>query len=82
MRALDCWNLVDLDAVWRSRGADAARALLTATPADGGPVGGRAIEYANGFRLSPYSDLSGPALTTPPRALWHASQGSSGPTAA
>ena len=82
IRALDCWNLVDLDAVWRSRGADAARALLTATPADGGPVGGRAIEYANGFRLSPYSDLSGPALTTPPRALWHASQGSSGPTAA
>ncbi|MFD0471331.1 hypothetical protein ACFQ0B_25725 [Nonomuraea thailandensis] len=47
-----------------------------------GGVGGRKIEYANGFRLSPYSDL-GPAITAnPPRQLWHASPGSSGPTAA
>jgi error-prone DNA polymerase len=84
IRALDCWNLADLDAVRRSRGVDAARALLTAPPDDAGGVGGvggHAIEYANGFKLSPYSDLA-PAITTPPRPLWHTSQGSSGPTAA
>ncbi|MFB4293019.1 DNA polymerase III subunit alpha [Nonomuraea sp. ATR24] len=81
MRAVDCWNLVDLDAVWRSRGLDAVRAVIAETPEERGGVGGRAIEYANGFRLSPYSDL-GPAITEPPRRLWHTSPGSSGPTAA
>lgn len=81
MRALDCWNLVDLDALWRTQGIDAVRALLARGSQDAGAVGGRRIEYANGFRLSPYADL-GPAITTPPRQLWHASQGSSGPTAA
>jgi error-prone DNA polymerase len=79
IRALDCWNLADLDAVRRSRGIDAARALLTTPPDDVGTVGGHPIEYANGVKLSPYSDL---AITTPPRPLWHTSQGSSGPTAA
>ncbi|MFC5818429.1 DNA polymerase III subunit alpha [Nonomuraea sp. NPDC050478] len=81
IRALDCWNLADLDALWRARGLDAVRAELARPPADQGPVGGRAIEYGNGFRLSPYADL-GPAVTDPPRRLWHASPGSSGPTAA
>src|SRR5690606_27105900 len=78
IRALDCWNLADLDALWRTRGLDAVRAALARPSADRGPVGGRAIEYANGFRLSPYADI-GPAITTPPRLLWHASPGSSGP---
>ncbi|MEO3796420.1 DNA polymerase III subunit alpha [Nonomuraea sp. B10E15] len=81
MRAVDCWNLVDLDALWRSQGIEAVRAVITRTPDDHAGVGGRAIEYANGFRLSPYSDLA-PAVTEPPRRLWHASPGSSGPTAA
>ncbi|MER6950088.1 DNA polymerase III subunit alpha [Nonomuraea sp. NPDC000554] len=81
MRAVDCWNLVDLDSLWRSEGIEAVRAVLDQPLDDRGGVGGRRIEYANGFRLSPYSDL-GPAITTPPRRLWHASQGSSGPTAA
>lgn len=81
MRALDCWNLVDLDALWRSQGIEAVRAVLARGSQDAGAVGGRRIEYANGFTLSPYADL-GPAITTPPRQLWHASQGSSGPTAA
>jgi error-prone DNA polymerase len=81
MRAVDCWNLVDLDALWRSQGIEAVRAVISRTPDDVAGVGGRAIEYANGFRLSPYSDL-GPAVTEPPRRLWHASPGSSGPTAA
>ncbi len=81
MRAVDCWNLADLDALWRSRGVEAVRAVLDRTPEEPAGVGGRAIEYANGFRLSPYADLA-PALADPPRKLWHASQGSSGPTAA
>src|SRR5690606_5129034 len=81
LRAVDCWNLADLAALWRARGLDAVRAELSRPPADQGAVGGRAIEYANGFRLSPYADL-GPAITAPPGKLWHASPGSSGPTAA
>ncbi|NRQ35047.1 DNA polymerase III subunit alpha [Nonomuraea sp. NN258] len=82
MRAVDCWDLADLDALWRAQGIEAVRARLARDPRDQGGVGGRRIEYANGFRLSPYSDL-GPAIAaTPPRKLWHASQGSSGPTAA
>jgi error-prone DNA polymerase len=82
MRAVDCWNLADLDALWRSQGIDAVHALLAQAPEDVAGVGGRRIEYPNGFRLSPYSDL-GPAIVTPlPGKLWHASPGSSGPTAA
>ncbi|MEV0998610.1 DNA polymerase III subunit alpha [Nonomuraea sp. NPDC050202] len=82
LRAVDCWNLADLDALWRSRGIEAVRAVVERAPEELAGVGGRKIEYANGFRLSPYSDL-GPAITAnPPRQLWHASPGSSGPTAA
>ncbi|MCA2223394.1 DNA polymerase III subunit alpha [Nonomuraea aurantiaca] len=81
MRAVDCWNLVDLDALWRSSGIEAVRALLDQAPEDAAGVGGRRIEYANGFRLSPYADL-GPVVAPPTRRLWHASQGSSGPSAA
>ncbi|MFG2077916.1 DNA polymerase III subunit alpha [Nonomuraea maritima] len=81
MRAVDCWDLADLDALWRSRGIEAVREVLARDPEESAGVGGRAIEYANGFRLSPYADL-GPALGNPPRRLWHASPGSSGPTAA
>ncbi|MEU8245845.1 DNA polymerase III subunit alpha [Nonomuraea sp. NPDC048916] len=86
MRAVDCWDLAELDALWRSRGIEAVRAVLARAKGDREEgdregVGGRPIAYANGFRLSPYSDL-GPAVTAPPRRLWHASQGSSGPTAA
>ncbi|MEV4576417.1 DNA polymerase III subunit alpha [Nonomuraea jabiensis] len=81
MRAVDCWDLVDLDRLWRAEGIEAVRALLSQAPEQVAGVGGLKIEYANGFRLSPYSDL-GPAVTEPPRQLWHASPGSSGPTAA
>ncbi|WP_157252690.1 DNA polymerase III subunit alpha [Nonomuraea typhae] len=80
MRAVDCWDLVELDRLWRVRGAEVVRELVARVPEERENVGGRRIEYANGFLLSPYSDL-GPAITTaPPRRLWHASQGSSGPT--
>ncbi|MFB4282399.1 DNA polymerase III subunit alpha [Nonomuraea sp. MTCD27] len=82
MRAVDCWNLADLDALRRSQGIEAVRAVIDRAPEELAGVGGRKIEYANGFRLSPYSDL-GPAIAAnPPRRLWHASPGSSGPTAA
>ncbi|SEU45860.1 DNA polymerase III subunit alpha [Nonomuraea wenchangensis] len=80
LRAVDCWDLADLDGLWRSQGIDAVRDLLSRTPGEPAGVGGRRIEYPNGFRLSPYSDIA-PAVT-PPRRLWHASPGSSGPTAA
>ncbi|MET8865675.1 DNA polymerase III subunit alpha [Nonomuraea sp. NPDC004580] len=82
MRAVDCWNLADLDALWRSQGIEAVRALIDRAPEEAAGVGGRPIEYANGFRLSPYSDLAPAVTTNPPRRLWHASPGSSGPTAA
>ncbi|GIH71773.1 DNA polymerase III subunit alpha [Sphaerimonospora thailandensis] len=94
LRALSCWNLLDLDRLWRDHGIDAVRAVLSEAPAPpdaaGAGVGGRSIEYANGYRLSPYSDI-GPAPGVregrflrhpeePQRRLWHASSGSSGPT--
>ncbi|MEV5408553.1 DNA polymerase III subunit alpha [Thermopolyspora sp. NPDC052614] len=86
VRAVDCWNLVDLDRAWRGGGVAEARALMSATGrrADGGVgggVGGAAIEYGNGYRISPYADVGpAPGVTRPPRSLWHASGGSSGPT--
>ncbi|GII91622.1 DNA polymerase III subunit alpha [Sinosporangium siamense] len=85
LRALDCWNLLDLDATWRTGGLPAVRALLNASHDRGAGrgVGGKPIEYANGYTLSPYADIGPtPGTTTPPRRLWHASPGSSGPTRA
>ncbi|WP_433500243.1 DNA polymerase III subunit alpha [Sphaerimonospora sp. CA-214678] len=93
LRALHCWNLLDLDRIWRDHGIDAVRAVLGEAPAPpdaaGAGVGGRPIEYGNGYRLSPYSDI-GPVSGVregrflrhpeePQRRLWHASSGSSGP---
>ncbi|GII67139.1 DNA-directed DNA polymerase [Sphaerisporangium krabiense] len=80
LRALDCWNLVELDEIWRTEGIDAVRAVLDAVPAERGGVGGRPLDYGNGYRLSPYADI-GPAagVRTAPRRLWHVSPGSSGP---
>ncbi|MEV6982256.1 DNA polymerase III subunit alpha [Sphaerisporangium sp. NPDC051017] len=80
LRALDCWNLVELDEIWRTEGIGAVRAVLDAVPRDRGGVGGRRVEYGNGYRISPYADI-GPAggVLTAPRKLWHASPGSSGP---
>ncbi|WP_214415250.1 DNA polymerase III subunit alpha [Sphaerisporangium fuscum] len=80
LRALDCWNLVELDEIWRAEGAGAVREALEAVRHGTGGVGGRRLEYGNGYRLSPYADI-GPAsgVRTPPSKLWHASPGSSGP---
>jgi error-prone DNA polymerase len=89
LRAVHCWNLADLDRVWRTQGLDAVRALISEVPVPGAGVGGRPIEYGNGFRVSPYSDNGAPPAvregrflgqpSAPQRRLWHASSGSSGP---
>ncbi|MEW9530121.1 DNA polymerase III subunit alpha [Microbispora sp. NPDC049125] len=85
LRAVNCWNLADLDRLWRTAGLDAVRAVLNEAPEPGGGVGGRPVEYGNGFRVSPYSDNGAPPNAgrpgEPPRRIWHASSGSSGPTA-
>ncbi|MGW5266090.1 DNA polymerase III subunit alpha [Microbispora sp. NPDC004025] len=90
LRAVNCWNLADLDRVWRTEGLDAVRAVINEVPAPGAGVGGRPIEYGNGFRVSPYSDNGAPPAVRegrflghsgePQRRLWHASSGSSGPS--
>ncbi len=82
VRAIDCWNLADLDQARREGGMDAVRALMRASrPAGSAGVGGTPIAYPNGYRLSPYADVGPPpGLTRPPRRMWHASGGSSGPT--
>ncbi|GGL06774.1 DNA-directed DNA polymerase [Sphaerisporangium melleum] len=103
LRAVDCWNLAELDHLWRTEGLEAVRAVLgpgrgdqagtgrgrrsraagarkARAEGDRAGVGGRPTEYGNGYRLSPYADIGpAPGVTTPPRKLWHASPGSSGP---
>jgi error-prone DNA polymerase len=81
LRALDCWNLVDLDELWRSTGPDNLRHhLLTRRPLTPG-VTATPTEYANGYQISPYADNGPPpGIRTPPKKLWHTSPGSSGPT--
>ncbi|MFC4590899.1 DNA polymerase III subunit alpha [Sphaerisporangium corydalis] len=80
LRALDCWNLVELDEAWRTEGMDKVWAMLGVARRDTGGVGGRPIQYGNGFRLSPYADNGAPpGMRLPPAKLWHASPGSSGP---
>lgn len=77
--ATHAWDLGELRRAWEG---DGARGLAEALHAEGPAgrtegVGGAPMRYANGFRLSAYADLrSDPA---PPRGLWHASPGSSGP---
>ena len=77
-----CWDLNTLHEEWRRGGRDAVRAAMAAPAPQGGPVGHRVV-HSTGFAMSPYSDIghAGPAVGRPPRAaLWHASQGSSGPS--
>ncbi|MEU8802648.1 DNA polymerase III subunit alpha [Spirillospora sp. NPDC048819] len=79
--AVACWDLNTLHEAWRRGGPDAARAAMAAPAARGRPVGDRVV-HPTGFAMSPYSDIghAGPAIKRPPRAaLWHTSQGSSGP---
>jgi error-prone DNA polymerase len=81
LNATACWNLAGLHEAWRTGGLDAVRAAMAAPgePRTRRP-GGTPIRYANGYRLSPYADITPAdgAVKNPPRTLWHASGGSSG----
>jgi error-prone DNA polymerase len=77
LRAVHCWDLVTLDRLWRSEGLDAIHELLSERPAEGEKVTKNPIQYPNGYRISPYSDIGPtPGTHTPPHQLWHTSQGS------
>ncbi|XRQ12443.1 DNA polymerase III subunit alpha [Actinomadura welshii] len=76
-----CWDLNVLHGEWHRGGVAAVRAALAAPAPQGLPVGHRIVQ-PTGFAMSPYSDIghAGPPVGRPPRgALWHTSQGSSGP---
>ncbi|RJL22814.1 DNA polymerase III subunit alpha [Bailinhaonella thermotolerans] len=60
LRAEGCWDLGELDAAWREGGLPAVHALMGTAVEPVARVGGRPIRYANGYRLSPYSDLGPP----------------------
>jgi error-prone DNA polymerase len=76
LNATGCWDLARLWEAWRTGGIEAARAAMAA------PEQPRALHaavspiiYANGYRLSPYADITPTdgAVKSPPRKLWHAS---------
>ena len=59
------------------------RAAMAAGDVGAATRGRPAVEpsvYPTGFRISPYAETGSPGgtLKSPPRKLWHASQGSSG----
>ncbi|HEU5157827.1 MAG TPA: DNA polymerase III subunit alpha [Streptosporangiaceae bacterium] len=81
INATACWDLAGLYEAWRTGGLAAARAAMAVPDRPRvQPPGGAPITYANGYRISPYADVApaGGAVKHPPRALWHASGGSSG----
>ncbi|MGJ3507337.1 DNA polymerase III subunit alpha [Enemella sp. A6] len=91
LRATGCWDMAALDAVWRenlrtgseAEAAAAVRAVLDA-PAPGSgeePGVNRVLVHASGFTQSAYADVRTAGSVEPRRNLWHASPGSSGPTA-
>ena len=95
INAEECWDLAALEEIRTGRGMPAVRAAMAAgdVPASGGPASRRTVTpegsgeanpkiiYPNGFVQSPYAETGSPggALKDPPRTLWHASPGSSGP---
>ncbi|WP_026416125.1 DNA polymerase III subunit alpha [Actinomadura oligospora] len=84
LTASECWDLGVLDEAWREGGIGAVRRIMAASgPSSGGRPIGRRTTYSSGFAVSPYADVghAGPQVRRgPPARLWHASQGSSGPT--
>ena len=65
VRATGCWELPAVDALWRSDGMPAVRALLTSSAVtnDDSPEGRRprrVLVHPSGFRQSPYADLVPP----------------------
>jgi error-prone DNA polymerase len=88
--ASECWDLPALEEIRLSGGMDAVRAAMEAGDVGARQAGqrpadqrsSRAVVFSNGFAMSRYAETGAPGapLKTPPRALWHASQGSSGNT--
>jgi error-prone DNA polymerase len=82
INATACWDLAGLYEAWRTGGGLGAvrRAMAMPERSHSPRPGGTPITYANGYRISPYADIApaGGAVKHPPRALWHASGGSSG----
>ena len=88
VNAAECWDLAALAEIRAAAGIGAVRKAMEAgdVPGQGAAVGGHVpagpekIIFPNGFALSPYAETGGPggAMKDPPRALWHASPGSSG----
>ena len=88
--ASECWDLSALEEIRLSGGMDAVRAAMAAgdvgagqaEPHGSGRRSSHAAVFANGFAISRYAETGTPGapLKIPPRALWHASPGSSGET--
>jgi error-prone DNA polymerase len=81
INATACWDLSRLRETWRLGGLDAVReAMGRPEGSSARRSGGTPVVYANGYRLSPYSDITpnDGAVKHPPRKLWHASGGSQG----
>jgi error-prone DNA polymerase len=94
--ATECWDLPALEEIRLRDGIAAVRAAMEAGDVGpGGAVAGsagsggeagmsRTVVFGNGFAMSRYAETGAPGapLKTPPRAVWHASPGSSGAGAA
>jgi error-prone DNA polymerase len=88
--ASECWDLPALEEIRLSGGMDAVRAAMEAGDVGPGQAarrsaeqgGSHAVVFDNGFVMSRYAETGTPGapLKIPPRALWHASPGSSGET--
>ena len=81
LNATACWDLARLWEAWRTGGRAAVRAAMAASERPRtSRTAASPIVYANGYRLSPYADITPTdgAVKNPPRKLWHTSGGSSG----
>jgi error-prone DNA polymerase len=83
VNATECWDLTVIEQIRRDRGMAGLRAAMAAGDVGAATRGRPAVEpsvYPTGFRISPYAETGSPGgtLKSPPRKLWHASQGSSG----
>ncbi|HUN35068.1 MAG TPA: DNA polymerase III subunit alpha [Trebonia sp.] len=85
--ASECWDLPALEEIRLREGMDAVRAAMEAGDVGAGqrPSGrysSRTVVFSSGFAMSRYAETGAPGapLKVPPRALWHASSGSSGET--
>jgi len=88
--ASECWDLPALEEIRLSGGMDAVRAAMAAGDVGAGSARQRpsrqssshAVVFGSGFAMSRYAETGAPGapLKVPPRALWHASPGSSGET--